>query len=117
MNEVFKPYLRKFVLVFFDDILIYSKSLEDHVCHVAAVMDLLRSYTLYAKKSKCCFGVSQVEYLGHYISAKGVSIDPKKVEALAQWPVPSTIKQLRGFLGLTRYYRRFVITMGKLLSH
>ena len=92
MNEVFKPYLRKFVLVFFDDILIYSKSLEDHVCHVAAVMDLLRSHILYAKRSKCCFGVSQMEYLGHYISAKGVAIDPRKVEAVAKWPVPSTIK-------------------------
>ena len=83
MNEVFKPYIRKFVLVFFDDILIYNKSIEDHVRHVAAVMDLLRSYTLYAKRNKCCFRVNQVEYLGHYIFVKSVSTDPRKVEAVA----------------------------------
>ena len=71
MNGIFKPYLRKFVLVFFDDILIYSKSLEEHLQHVTAVLDILKVYVLYAKKNKCCFGVNEVEYLGHYISENG----------------------------------------------
>ena len=92
MNGIFKPYLRKFVLVFFDDILIYSKSMEDHVQHVTSVLDLLRSHSLYAKRNKCCFGVEQVEYLGHYISGRGVATDPKKLKAVSQWPVPKTVK-------------------------
>ena len=111
MNGIFKPYLRGFVLVFFYDILIYSKSLEDHV---RRVMEILRANTLYAKKSKCCFGVRKVEYLRHYISGKGVSIDPKKLTAVVNWPILRTVKQLRGFLGLTGYYRRFVRDYGKI---
>ena len=114
MNGIFKPYLRKFVLVFFDDILIFSQSLQEHLQHVRAVLELLRANVLYAKRSKCCFGVSQVEYLGHFISREGVSTDPKKVEAVLNWPIPRTVKQLRGFLGLTGYYRRFVKDYGKL---
>ena len=114
MNGIFKPYLRKFVLVFFDDILIYSRSLTEHLEHVTLVLELLRSHILYAKKSKCCFGVRQVEYLGHYISSGGVTTDPKKIEAVINWPVPKTVKQLRGFLGLTGYYRRFVKDYGKI---
>ena len=114
MNGIFKPYLRKFVLVFFYDILIFSQSLQEHLQHVRAVLELLRANVLYAKRSKCCFGVSQVEYLGHFISGEKVSTDPKKVEAVLNWPIPRTVKQLRGFLGLTGYYRRFVKDYGKL---
>ena len=77
MNGIFKPYLRKFVLVFYD-ILIYSSSLEEHLCHVTTVLKLLRSNTLYAKMSKCYFGVQQIEYLGHYISGDGFQLIPKR---------------------------------------
>ena len=114
MNAVFKPYLRKFVLVFFDDILVYSRTFDDHLSHIAIVLKLLRCNTLYAKRFKFYFGVLQVEYLGHFISGKGVSTDPRKVEAVENWPVPKTVKQLRGFLGLTGYYRRFIKGYGKL---
>ena len=107
MNQVFQEQMRKHVLVFFDDILIYSPTLEEHVKHVKEVMSILRQYQLYAKMSKCSFAQLQVEYLGHIISAEGVQADPKKIECMENWPNPTNIKQLRGFLGLTDYYRRF----------
>ena len=107
MNRVFKSYLRKFILVFFDDILVYNPSLAAHLEHLQVTMEVLMKNTLYAKKSKCIFGVKEVDYLGHVISAKGVATDPYKIVAVREWPVPNTVKQLRGFLGLTGYYRRF----------
>ena len=114
MNHVFKPYLRKFVLVFFYDILVYSQTLHLHLKHLRLTFEMLRQHTLFAKRSKCSFGVREVEYLGHIIPEKGVATDPTKVEAIKHWPTPTTIKQLRGFLGLTGYYRRFVRQYGQI---
>jgi len=100
--------LRKSVLVFFDDILVYSKSLEDHLLHLEQVLSLMYQHDLYAKLSKCFFGIAKVEYLGYLISSSGVETDPKKIEAIANWPEPQNQKDVRSFLGLTGYYRRFI---------
>nr|GEX20809.1 retrotransposon-related protein [Tanacetum cinerariifolium] len=108
MNFVFKKYLRKFMLVFFDDILVYSLDLESHIQHLTLVLQEIRSHALFAKKSKCVFGAKRVEYLGHVITSEGVATDQTKTEAMQQWPIPENLKQFRGFLDLTSYYRRFI---------
>ena len=108
MNDIFRAHLRKFILVFFDDILVYSKTMADHLQHLRLVFELLCTHQLVAKESKCVFGTRQMEYLGHVITKEGVATDPHKVTAILQWPIPTTIKQLRSFLGLTGYYRKFV---------
>jgi len=95
-------------MVFLDDILIYSPSLDTHIIHLRQVLDRLRAHQLFLKLSKCFFAQLQLEYLGHIISGAGVSTEPSKTAALLSWPVPQTVTDLRGFLGLTGYYRRFV---------
>jgi hypothetical protein len=116
MNSIFKPFLRKFVLVFFDDILIYSKYWEDHVQHVDKVLQLLKEKQLYCKPSKCFFGVKEVEYLGHILSHEGVKVDPNMIKAMMEWSIPKTLKNLRGFLGLTGYYNKFVWNFGRITT-
>lgn len=108
MNDFLHPYLRRFVLVFFDDILIFSRCLTDHLLHLKLVLDLLQLHNYVAKLSKCVFAVSKVNYLGHVISAQGVTPDPEKIQAILDWPEPRSLTALRGFLGLTGFYRRFL---------
>jgi len=112
MNSTLAPYLRKFVLVFFDDILIYSTYWEDHLQHIRLVFELLAKDKWKIKLPKCTFAQQEIRYLGHVISAKGVSTDPSKVTAVANWPTPINVRELRGFLGLAGYYRKFVKHFG-----
>jgi hypothetical protein len=115
MNKVFQIYLCKFVLIFFfNDILVYSSTWEQHLQHVTTVLGILENHELYVKRTKCLFGQQEVQYLGHVISSKGVGVDPEKVEAMKKWPKPGTLKAMQGFLGLTRYYRRFIQDYGKI---
>lgn len=114
MNDVFKECLHKFILVFVDDILIYSKTWADHLEHLHIALLILRANKLFVKKEKCSFGQEEVKYLGHIISINGVVVDPKKVAAILNWPKLATIKALRGFLGLTGYYRKFIQNYGKI---
>jgi hypothetical protein len=102
MNGVFREYLDKFVIVFLDDILIYSKSEEEHEKHLRMVLQVLREHKLYAKLSKCIFYQKKIHYLGHIISAKGIEVDPEKIEAIRGWPMPRNVTEVRSFMGLVR---------------
>ncbi len=108
MNEVLRPLLDKCVVVYLDDILIYSETPEEHLRHVRQVLELLRAHSLHTKVSKCEFGMRELEFLGHIVSDRGVSVDPRKIEVIKNWPVPKDIKELRSFLGLANYSRRFI---------
>ncbi|XP_050917693.1 uncharacterized protein LOC127133410 isoform X1 [Lathyrus oleraceus] len=108
MNQLFSPFLRRFVIVFFDDILVYSSSIKDHLNHLDLVLQCLLTNSFFVKLSKCLFCQESIDYLGHIVSSKGVHADPTKLDAMMKWPPPSNVKQLRGFLGLTGYYRRFI---------
>ncbi|GMH24895.1 hypothetical protein Nepgr_026738 [Nepenthes gracilis] len=108
MNRIFRPYLDKFVVVFIDDILIYSKDHEEHEIHLRKVLQVLRDEKLYAKLSKCEFWLERVMFLGHVISNGGISVDPKKIEAVTSWSRPTSVTEVRSFLGMAGYYRRFV---------
>ncbi|GJU97613.1 transposon ty3-G gag-pol polyprotein [Tanacetum coccineum] len=116
MNDLLRQYLRKFILVFYDDILIYSKSIDEHVEHVREVLGILKANHLFVKASKCCFGVTQVNYLGHVINSDGVSVEAAKVEVVLSWPVPTNAKGVRGFLGLAGYYRKFIKGFGSIVA-
>jgi hypothetical protein len=108
MNDVLRPLLDVCVVVFLDDILVYSKTPEEHAKHLRQVLELLRQHHLYAKASKCEFGADHVEFLGHIVGSDGIRTVPDKVEAVKSWPLPKTVSDVRSFLGLTGYYRRFV---------
>ena len=116
MNSVLKSFLRRCVLVFFDDILIYSGSWTAHMQHLRAVLDVLRAHHLHLKRAKCAFAARAVHYLGHVISEAGVSMDVSKVEAVQSWPQPRSARCLRGFLGLAGYYRRFIQDFGAIAA-
>lgn len=105
---MFEAYLKKFVLVFFYDILVYSPDLPTHIEHLREILETLRHHQLLAKKKKFAFGLANVGYLRHVILGLGVAIDPSMIQAMLDWPTPTTLKSLRGFLKMTGYYRRFV---------
>ena len=108
MNMVFHPYFDQFVVVFMDDILVYSKDDQEHEQHLKIILQTLKEKQLYAKLSKCDFWLKQVSFLGHIVSAKGIRVDPAKVEAIVNWKSPRSVIEVRSFLGLVGYYRRFV---------
>ncbi|XP_024312059.1 LOW QUALITY PROTEIN: uncharacterized protein LOC100823542 [Brachypodium distachyon] len=114
MNKVFMEFLDKFVVVFIDDILIFSKSRSEHEVHLRKVLEKLRKHQLYAKLSKCEFWLEEVAFLGHIVSEKGVAIDASKVTAVTEWNSPKTVKEIRSFLGLAGYYRRFIENFSKI---
>jgi hypothetical protein len=116
MNHVFYPFLCHFVLFFFDDILIYSKTWKTHLSHVDRVLHLLSQHQIFLKQSKCAFGTSEVKYLGHLVGKVSVRVDPKKIEAMQDRPHPKNLKILCEFLGLTGYYRKFVNNYGKIVT-
>ena len=108
MNHLFRAQLRKYLLVFFDDLLIYSKTWEEHLEHLDEILGITGKQSLYAKASKCEFGLTEILYLGHVISAQGVQVHQEKIRAIVDWPTPRTLTELRGFMGICSYYRRFV---------
>ncbi|KAL0539963.1 hypothetical protein IC582_024185 [Cucumis melo] len=116
MNRVFREFLDTFVIVFIDDILIYSKTEAEHEEHLRMVLQTLRDNKLYAKFSKCEFWLQQVSFLGHVVSKAGVSVDPAKIEAVTGWTRPSTVSEVRSFLGLAGYYRRFVENFSRIAT-
>ncbi|KAA0037057.1 Ty3/gypsy retrotransposon protein [Cucumis melo var. makuwa] len=116
MNQVFKPYLRRFVLVFFDDILVYSQGIDEHIQHLEVVLGLLKEKELYVNLEKCSFAKARISYLGHFISEQGIEADPEKIRAVSEWPTLTNVREVRGFLGLTGYYRRFVKDYGAIAA-
>jgi hypothetical protein len=114
MNSVFMPELDKFVVVFIDDILIYSKTKEDHAEHLRIVLTRLREHQLYAKFSKCEFWLDTIPFLGHILSDEGVAVDPSKVKDILEWKPPTTVHQVQSFLGMAGYYHCFIPDFSKI---
>jgi hypothetical protein len=108
MNHIFKGQLRKSVLVFFDDILVYSKTCQEHMGHLEEVLSIMEAQSVYAKESKCEFGMTKLLYLGHIIYAQGVQVHQEKIMAILDWPTPRSLTKLKSFFGLCNYYKRFV---------
>src|SRR3954471_21129771 len=108
MNDVFKPFLGKFIYVYLDDILVYSATLQLHFEHLKEVLETLRKHQLYAKLTKCEFNKKEIAYLGHIIKQRRIAVDPEKTTAITNWPRPTTITEVQSFLGLTGYYRTFI---------
>ena len=105
VNDIFSTYLEVFVVVYLDDILVYSADLESHIKHVKTVLELLRQNHLYAKASKCLFHAKQVEYLGYIVGSDGLSMDQSKIARILDWPEPTSLKALQAFLGFANFYR------------
>jgi hypothetical protein len=116
MNSVFMPELDKFVVVFIDDILIYSKSEEEHAQHLRVILHRHRDHQLYTKFSKCAFWLNEVLFLGHIISVEGIAVGPSKVQEVLDWKSPRSVMQIRSFLGLAGYYHRFILNFSKIVK-
>ena len=108
------PYLDKFVIVFIDDILVYSKNEEDHVENLASVLILLREHQLYAKLNKCSFFQTEVHYLGHVVSKEGFAVDQEKIRAIMEWVAPKNVDEVISLMGLVGYYRRFIMNFSRI---
>jgi hypothetical protein len=116
MNSMFMPELDQFVVVFIDDILVYSKSSEEHEDHLRIVLQWLREHQLYAKFSKCEFWIKEVPFLGHVVLPEGIAVDPGKVKEVLEWKPPTTVSEVWSFLGLAGYYRRFIPNFSKIMK-
>jgi hypothetical protein len=114
MNSIFMPELDKFIMVFIDNILIYSRCMEEHEEHLRIVLQWLRDHQLYAKFSKCEFWIKEVPFLGHMVSSEGIMVDPNKVKEVLEWKPPTTVSEVRSFLGLDGYYHRFIPNFSKI---
>ncbi|GKF08886.1 putative reverse transcriptase domain-containing protein, partial [Tanacetum coccineum] len=114
MNRVYKPYLDKFMIIFIDDILIYSKDKKEHEEHLKAILELLKEEKLYAKFSKCEFWIPKVQFISHVIDSRGIHVDPAKIESIKDWVSPKIPTEIRQFLGLAGYYRRFIEGFSKI---
>ena len=116
MNDLLRPFLGKFVVVFLDDILIYSRSLSEHVQHIRTVLDVLRTEKLYAKASKCEFFKKELLYLGHIITRDGIRVDPEKLDKVRNWPILKNVRQVKSFLGFTGFFRKFIKEYSKVAA-
>lgn len=116
MNQALRPFIGKFVVVYFDDILIFSSSLVEHLAHLREVLSVLRCEKLFGAVKKCDFGVDQVMFLGYIVSQQGLKVDPTKVSVIESWPVPKSVTEVRSFHGLASFYRRFVPHFSSIMS-
>ena len=116
MNIIFKPYLDRFVVVFIDDILIYSKTREEHANHLRTVLQTLKDHQLYAKKEKWDFCMTEVKFLGHVVSQEGIFVNPAKIDAILQWERPKNVMEIRSFLELAGYYHCFIKNFSRIAA-
>jgi hypothetical protein len=116
MNSVFMPELNKFVMIFIDDILVYSKTMEEHEKHIEIVLQWLREHQFYAQFNKCELWIKEVLFLDHVVSLDGIAVDPRKVKEVLDWKPPTSMSEIRSFLGLTDYYRRFILNFSKIMK-
>jgi hypothetical protein len=116
MNSVFMPELDQFIMAFIDNILVYSKCMEEHEDHLRIVLQRLREHQLYAKFSKCEFWIKEVPFLGHVVSPKGIMVDPRKVKEILDWKPPTTVSEVPSSLGLVGYYRRFILNFSNIVK-